>query len=300
VAGLAARQHGVVSIAQLRSLGLDGAAVRRRVVAARLHPVHRGIYAVGHAALSGRGRLLAAVLACGPDATLSHRSAAALWGVMPATGARVDVSTPRRGRTGSSGVRLHRVRRLDPGDVGERDGIPATTVARTLVDLADVLNERRLRRVVHEAEVLRLLDVSAVDAALSRARGRRGVAALRRLLDVPAPPIRSELEAAFLDLCRHAAVPMPRVNARVRTAGRVVEVDFLWPGHGLVVEADGAAVHRTRRAFEEDRRRDVELQLAGLRVARFTRRRITDAPGEVEAALRSLLAATPPSARGAR
>jgi very-short-patch-repair endonuclease len=289
VAAVASRQHGVVSAGQLRSLGLDGCAVARRVAGGRLHRVHRGVYAVGHPALSVPGRLLAAVVACGPQAVLSHRSAASLWGFLPSSRARIDVSTPQRGRKGSRGVLLHRLRSLRPEDVGEHDGIPITTVARTLVDLAAVLDERRLRRAVHEAEVLRLLDVAAVEASIERANGRRGLVTLRRLLDVPAPPTRSELEAAFLDLCGDAAVPAPRVNARVRVGARTVTVDFLWPEHGLVVETDGAAAHHTRRAFEDDRRRDVDLQLAGLRVARFTWRRLTREPGEVAAALQGLL-----------
>jgi hypothetical protein len=239
------------------------------------------------------------VLACGAGAVLSHQSAAALWGMAPTTGVRVDVSTPRRGRTGPPNARLHRVRRLESSDVGEVDAIPVTTVPRTLLDLAGVLDERRLRRAFHQAEVPRLLDVAAVEEVLSRATGRRGVVALRRLLDIPAPSTRGELEAAFLDLCQAAEVPMPAVNTRVPVAGRTIEVEFLWPQHGLVVETDGAAVHATRRAFEEDRRRDVALQLSGLRVARFTWRQVTEAPGEVEAALRGLLPASPPTAGGA-
>jgi hypothetical protein len=293
IAAVAARQHGVVTLAQLRAAGLGDRAVHKRAARGRLHRVHRGVYAVGHPALSADGRRLAAVLACGPGAVLSHRSAAAAWGLRPSSGARLDVSTARRGRGGPSGVALHRVRRLDAADVTRLGPLAITTIARTLVDLAGVLRADALERAVHEAEVARLLDVVAVDAALARAPGRGGAAALRRLLATPSPgPTRSVLEERFLALCRRAEIPLPRLNAHVPTAALgLLEVDALWRPEAVVVELDGAAAHRTRRAFEADRRRDAALAAEGHVVVRLTWQRVTREGDAMASELRRTLAA---------
>ena len=290
---MARGQHGIVSIGQLRALGLTPWAITRRVAAGHLHPLHRGVYAVGHTAIGRHGRWLSAVLACGPGAALSHRDAGMLSGLPGALRGRIDVTTPRRGRGARPGIELHRVRALAPQDVTVREGIPVTTIARTLVDLADVLSIRDLQRAFHEAEVLRLLDARAVTQAAKRVIGRPGLHRIDALIEHPAAPLRSELERRFLTLCHTAGLPTPEVNSTIHAAGRSIEVDFHWPAQRLVVETDGAAAHATRRAFEEDRRRDVELTIAGLRVVRFTWRRITDTPGEVGAALAALLSPTP-------
>jgi len=186
------------------------------------------------------------------------------------------------------GIELHRVRRLDNADRTKLEGLPITTVARTLVDLADVLDRRQLDRALHEAEVLRRLDLTALETALDRANGRRGVPLLAPLLAerTAAPPVRSELEHRFLELCRAAGIPAPRVNTTV--CGH--NVDALWPDARLIAELDGRAFHATARAFEADPRRDTELLVAGYRTARFTWRRITREPDEVTAILRALLA----------
>lgn len=289
IADLAERQHGTISLAQLNALGLSRQAVAKRVDAGRLHRIHRGVFAVGHARLTREGRWHAAVLACGPGAVLSHRDAAALWNLRPSARRRIDVSTIRRGRQGPAGVELHRVRRLDPVDVTVRDGIRVTTVSRTLVDLAEVVDRAAAAKALHEAEVLRLLDVASVADAVARANGRRRAHVVAELLAAaePAVPTRSELEHRFLVACREADLPAPVANTRVES----FEVDFLWPVHRLVVETDGASVHLTRRAFEADRARDVALTLAGYTVVRFTWRQLTERPGEVASALRRLLSA---------
>jgi hypothetical protein len=291
LAALAARQHGVVSAAQLHALGLGPRGVTHRVAAGRLHRLHRGVYAVGHTALGAGGRRMAAVLACGPGAALSHRSAGAAWGLRPTARARIEVSTPRRARRERPGIEVHRVRNLPAEDVTEVDGVPVTTVARTLVDLAGVLPADALARAVHEAEVLRLLDVAAVEAVLARSGGRRGTGRLRALLAAPATgPVRSVLEERFLALCRGGGLPAPRTNVWLPVDSGLVEVDAFFPHARVVVELDGAAAHRTRRAFDADRRRDSALAARGLLVIRLTWTRVTREREAVVGELRRILA----------
>lgn len=233
---------------------------------------------------------MAAILACGPRALLSHRSAAALWDLAPAAGASIDVTAPGRSRRGRAGITLHQIRNLDPADRTERDGIPATTVARTLFDLAGVVDSRRLGRAFEQAERLQLLDLNAIHRVCQHGRGRRGVSDLRALLaehPCPIPETRSELERRFLDHCRAADLPRPAVNVEV--AG--LEVDATWRSRRLVVELDGYAFHRTRAAFERDRARDAMLQLAGYRVLRITSQRLAREPKAIIDAVRGLLAA---------
>lgn len=290
LAHLAARQHGVVTLAQLRSLGLDTRGASHRATRGRLHRIHRGVYAVGHPGLTPEGHSLAAVLACGPGAVLSHRSAAAAWGLRGSARTRVEATTAARGRTAPAGVELHRTRSLPREDVTRKRNVPATTVARTLVDLAGVLAPFALARAVHEAEFLRLLDVAAVEEALARADGRRGTAALRAALDQPSPgATRSVLEERFLVLIS-GRLPTPRLNVTVQTAGAPIEVDVAWRGARVAVELDGAAAHRTRRAFQRDRARDLALAAEGWVVVRLTWRQVTREPERVIGQLRRLLA----------
>ena len=252
--------------------------------------MHRGVYAVGHRALAPHARWLAAVLACGPDAVLSHRSAAALWDLRPTARAPVDVIAPRS-RHRRPGIDLHLSRCLEPEHRTEHKRIPCTTVARTLVDLASVLDTTGIERAWRRAGMLALLDVHAVQDALSNGHGRRGTATVRTLLAESGPDhvTRSELEERFLALCRNAPLPLPEVNARVTANGTTYEVDFLWRARGLVAETDGWGPHRTRDAFESDRRRDADLLVAGLRVVRFTWHLVTEEAHTVAATLRALL-----------
>ena len=279
LAEMARGRYGVVSVAELAALGLDKDAVARRVRNGRLHLIHRGVYAVGHRRLTREGAWLAAVLACGPQAALSHRSAGALWGLRASDAIDVVVPTTA-GRRGPVGVGLHRSRR--PVEATARAGIPVTTPGRTLADLATALPRRALERAVEMVEALRL-DVR-VDP------GHPGAARLRAAMahDL-GTTTRSALEDAFLDLCERHRIPRPRVNARV--AG--LEVDFCWPEARLVVEVDGYEHHGTRAAFERDRARDARLAAAGWRTLRFSYVQVFEQPETVVGAILSARSRSP-------
>jgi very-short-patch-repair endonuclease len=265
VADVALRQHGVVTTAQLRRVGLDDRAIYRRTRAGRLHRLHRGVYAVGHVRLSFEGRCLAAALAC-RHSVVSHGSAAALWGMLAASGGPIEVTVSAdTGRSRRPGIAIRRSRTLTERVQTRRHGIPVTRPARTLRDLRRVVAPD-----VHQRAVRRALDLRLV-----------------REEDLGFPPdlTRSELERMFLRLCRRRRLPIPEVNARV--AG--YEVDFLWRDSFLIAETDGFRHHRSRAAFESDRARDAHLQSLGFRVLRFTYRQIRESPERVAESLRSLL-----------
>lgn len=287
IAALATTQHGVVALWQLLELGLSSPAVRHRVASGRLHRVHAGVYAVGHVLLPRYGHCMAAVLAY-DGGVLSHGSAAALLGLRGPPAGDVEVTVVRAGSRRVRGIRVHATRSLHPSDITTEENIACTSPARTLVDLAAVLNRRRLRRALERSIELRLLDGEAMDATLARARGRRGTGVLRELLaalpDEPAPT-GNKLERRFLELVRELGVPTPVVNAHVG----VHQVDFQWPRHRLIVETDGRATHDTPHQFEEDRRRDLELTLAGWHVIRVSWRQVVHEPGRVAALLRARL-----------
>jgi hypothetical protein len=277
-------QEWVASTAQLRAAGVGDGAIAHGVRAGRLHRMHRGVFALGRPDVSARGRCWAAVLACGgpEDAALSHGWAAALWDLRPWPAGPIDVTTLRSSHS-TPRIRVHCARTLEA--VTQPDGLPVTTVTRTLLDLALILDAHRLERLCHRAEELRL----GVDPV---APGRRGARRLREALATvrPAAPdiTRSELEERFLALVARNGLPRPLVNARVD--GR--EVDFFWPAAGVIVETDGAATHLTARAFEADRARDAELGAAGYRVIRFTWRQICDRPRWVARTLGEILTAS--------
>ena len=290
VAAVAERQGGAISIGQLRDVGLGEGAIRHRVVRGRLHPFHHGVYAVGHPNLTPRGHMWAAVLACGgPDAAvLSHRSAAAVWDLLPSS-AKFDVTTLRAAHS-TPKIRVHRSTTLIPADITHHDGLPVTTVARTLVDLAPTLTPHRLERVVHRAEHLRLLDTHSLNAQFARANGRntKTLQNVLQTLETHDPDItRSTLEERLLALISKAQLPRPEVNAMVGSH----EVDFFWPEHRLIVETDGAGTHLTANAFEDDRRKDAELTTLGYRVVRFTWRQVVEQPRATLATLVLLLGA---------
>ena len=276
-AAIAARQFGVVTYAQLLACGLSRTRVEQRVAAGQLQRLWRGVYAFGHRELRLEGRLLAAVFACGPQAVLSRRSAADHWGILSTARPNVEVTVAGRGtRAKRLGIDLHCSRSLGPEDVTTLRGIPVTTVARTLVDLCAVVPDRMLEKALDQAYVLRLVEPSAVADAIDRSRGRK-TAALRRLLANErraAALTRSELEERFLALVRRGGLPEPEVNARLHD----YEVDFLWRKERRVIELDGYAFHSGRRAFEHDRRKDVDLELAGFPVTRFTRSQVVFEP----------------------
>ncbi len=236
---------------------------------------------------------MAAVLACGPGAVLSHRSAAQLWGLRSNSRASIDVSSPQRTGRKLAGIDAHSGATIRTDDVTEVRRIPVTCVARTLLDLAEVVNRRGLERACDQAEVLRVFDLDALNELLARSPGRRGAGRLRRLLtthEVTDELPRRELEERFLALCAAAGLPRPAVNSWLTLEGEAIEVDFLWRAERIAVETDGWAFHRTRRAFEADRRRSQLLLRAGFERERFTWHQVTHEKGRVAATVRAMFA----------
>jgi hypothetical protein len=291
IAALAERQHGVVAHGQLLDLGLGRRAIGHRLACGRLHALHRGVYAVGHRAITREGRWMAAVLASGPGAVLSHRSAAALWNLRISPGTPADV-TVRGALRSRAGIALHRAT-LASDELTVVGGMPVTTPPRTLLDLAGVVAPRHLERAVNDAEVLRLADAMSLEDLVRRHPRRRGVAVLRRILAdgrAGATVTRSELEDRFIAFVDRAGLPRPEVNAALALAGGWIEADCLWRSQRLVVELDGYTSHATRAAFERDRARDRALQASGWRVVRLTWRQLAEEPATVAAQLCALLA----------
>jgi hypothetical protein len=291
IAALAARQHGVVSRDQLFRLGMGRGAIERRIQRSRLHPIHRGVYAVGHPQISREGHWMAAVLACGEDAVLSHRSAAALWGIRQYSG-RIEITVPSPRRSGR--LVIARRSQLQPDEITAERGIPTTTVARTILDLAAVLRDQPLDKTIREADYLRLVDMSKLAMLLERHPRRKGTAALRMAIKSAATPgmtiTRSELEDRFRALLLKADLPTPILNASIELDETPsYEPDVLWADHKLIVELDSRQAHQTRHAFEADRLRDRTLIARGYTVIRITWRQLEDAPHDALADIRAAL-----------
>jgi very-short-patch-repair endonuclease len=247
------------------------------VARGRLHRIHRGVYAVGRSQITGRGHWMAAVLACGPRAALSHRSGAGLWGLRSDNRRKSDISLPSPSARAKDAIEVHRSVTLTAEDITTVDGIPCTTVARTLVDLGDIVPRRAVEKAVEQAEILQLFDLNAVEQAIDRAGPRRGTGILLSVLEELSGPTltASELEEAFLALCRDAGLRTPEVNVWMTLSdGSAIKVDFLWRRERLVVETDGHPFHRTRQSRERDTRRDVLVRLAGFEPIRFTGRQV--------------------------
>jgi predicted transcriptional regulator of viral defense system len=293
IARLANGQHGVVARRQLVSMGVGRGAIEKHLLRRSLIPLHRGVYAVGHRQLRIEGRWLAAVLAVGPGAVLSHRDAAALYGMRkPPESRKVSVTTSGDVR-GTSELWVHGRRTLTAEDRAVVRAIPVTSAARTIVDLAPMLTAAQLQSALGEADRRGLLDMSAVERALRRTKGRHGQGHQRLLAALDAHEqhgavlARSELEERFLDLVLNAGLPRPRLNAPA--AG--CEVDALWPDHRVVVELDGWAHHKEREAAARDRDKTNGLQLAGYLVLRFLHGDVAHRPSDVAAAIRDALRA---------
>jgi very-short-patch-repair endonuclease len=264
-ARVAARQHGVISTEQLHAAGIDKSATTRRTKSGRLHRIYRGVYAVGHAGLSRKGRWKAATLACGVGAALSHRSAAELWEMLEVSDGPVHVSVPvAGGRARRDGIVIHRQPSLTAAETTLRDAIPVTRPTRTLIDVRTSLPPGEFRRAVREAEIRGL----PIDA---RALVPDGTA--------------SELEGTFLRLCRRERLPTPEVNVWI---GRD-RVDFLWRPCRVVVETDSYRYHRGSVAFENDHARENRLMERGFEVLRFTYWRVINEPSAVAALVRRRL-----------
>jgi putative AbiEi antitoxin of type IV toxin-antitoxin system/transcriptional regulator with AbiEi antitoxin domain of type IV toxin-antitoxin system/uncharacterized protein DUF559 len=262
IAAVARRQYGLITSAQLAAAGLTDSAVSKRVRAGRLHPRYRGVYAVGHNRLSQEAAWMAAVLAAGPGAALSHGAASKHWRIWRGWVDGIDVLVPGNRRT-RKGIRVHRVRNLDKRDVTIHRGIPITTPARTLVDLASALTRHQLANVIHEAAFRDLYDDGAVRAAMKRARGRdlEPLDAALRAHASGSAGTRSALEDQFLATWQG---PEPLVNTKI-------EVDMYWPDQNLVVEIDGPG-HERPRTRTEDARRDAALNKAGITTVRLPSR----------------------------
>jgi len=281
LAALADRQYGIVSRAQLRAIGMSDAAIDRAAADGRLHRVYRGVFAVGRPEISEKGCLQAATLACGRGALVSHRSAAALFGLVDTGPVVIDViAPPSRGRK-IDGIYQHRVRPPRLEETGTFDRIPCTSPARTLVDLAGVVGKRTLRSAFERAAARRrsMLDIPAIERSIDPRR--RGMKVLLGLIEEwrgAAPllktrgELKSPLEARVLPLIARRDLPPPLFNAPVQIAEGRIEVDFLWPDHRFALEADSRDFHGTAIAFERDRWRDRELMRAGYSVLRVTSR----------------------------
>jgi very-short-patch-repair endonuclease len=284
IARFAARQHRVVARRQLLAAGVGSEAIRHRVGTNRLYLVYRGVYAVGFPKLDNRGRWLAAVLACGDEAVLSHRSAGIHLGLLDPKSGPVHVTLPGSRTSRRPGIVMHATRSLPRAERITRNGIPCTSAERVLIDLAAAEPVPVLERAVEQAFALHLLGRSRMRDALAGAGGHHGAATLRALLGkllADLPFTRSELERRFLRLVHDAGLPKPRVN-RHRSRHRV---DFHWTTARIVVETDGRATHDTPYGFHNDRARDLDLELAGWHVIRLSWWQVRDEPERVGALL---------------
>jgi very-short-patch-repair endonuclease len=254
-----------------------------------LHRIHRGVYAVGHRKLTLKGVWMSAVLACGDNALLSHRAALALWDIRRSESGMIDVTVPgSTGKPGPQGVRVHSTVALHPNDMSAVDSIPVTSLAWTVVDFAGIAQRQQVRSVLEALERRGVYIGRELDELLRRTPNRKGVKTLRLAiadLTGPAPWLQSELEEFFRELIRDSDLPDYEANAMVE--GMVV--DALWRKERLIVELDGFGFHKGRRSFEDDRRRDAKLQVAGYRVLRITQWRLTHEPHAVLADIRALL-----------
>jgi very-short-patch-repair endonuclease len=290
----AARQHGVVSHPQLLALGISRQAVKNAVASGRLYPLFHGTYAVGHAGVTRHGRLLAATLACGPGAVVSHGTAAELLGFRDFVPDEVDVIAPVEAGRKIPGICRRHVPSPASREVRVHAGVPCTGPSRTIVDLAGILREPALRRAIEAAKVEGMLIVPEIDAILA-GPSRRGAPLLRAILDdwrrYPAEiRVRSRLEAKLLPLLTRRGLPIPRVNTRLRIGAKRYELDFLWSEHRLVVETDGGRYHGHPVAQARDSARNRALRAAGYEVRRLAWEDLVDRPESTLAEIARLLA----------
>jgi very-short-patch-repair endonuclease len=285
---LVTRQHGVVARWQLLEMGLTGRAIERRLASGRLYSVWRGVYAVGRRQLDRYGTWMAATLACGPTAVLSHSSAALLWGFGSARGGPIEVTVLKASPRCRRGIHVYRRPTLRPEDLTAHEGIPVTSAVHTLIDEARQLTRPRLERAVNEADKLDRVKVDELHAALPDYRGVPGARTLRELLDPLTFRLSdSELEQAMRKRSEAAGLTPPETKARVNG----FEVDFFWPELGIVVEADGLRYHRTPLQQRRGLERDQAHTASGLRPLRFSHWQIAFEPSYVQRILRETVAA---------
>jgi hypothetical protein len=303
LAELALAQHGVFALYQLRDLGLTDSAVRMRVATGRLHRIHAGVYSlVPKALLKREGLYMAAVLACGPGAVLSHRSAARLHELRDWGHTKIEVTIPTRSTRTHPGVAVHRSTTLTDQDVTQVNNIPCTTVHRTLLDLGDVVTQRQLERAFDQAEILEALDLVAINDQLARNPTRPGAKAVKHVLAthyIGSTPTWNENEEALLSITRGLGLPDPDTNQFIvlNDGGPPLRVDFVWREQRVIVEADSDKWHGSKQRQEIDRRRDQRLTAAGWRVIRTSWRQMKHHPDELRQALLKLLTNGSPNGR---
>jgi very-short-patch-repair endonuclease len=291
IARVATRQFGVIRRDQLLRIGLSGEQIKQRLRDGRLTIIHRGVYAVGHSALSCLGTCTAALLAIGRPSALSHLTAAFLDSYHPHQPTRIDVTTTARTREGDDRIRLHRVRSLPAHHLDKHKGLPITRPARTLLDLAETVTASELTRLIGEAEYQRKVTRQQLIAITHDVQGRRGIKALTAIVGDGSPqPTHSEFEDLFLKAIQQAGLPRPVSNIKILG----YRPDFLWPQHKVIVETDGGRGHETFSARERDPIRDARLQIAGYRVMRVTWHEFKTRPSAVIARLAALLAVSAP------
>jgi very-short-patch-repair endonuclease len=291
IAAIAEAQYGLITRDQLFGLGLDDDAIGYRLAIGRLHRIHRGVYAVGHRRLPRHGYWLAAVLAAGEGAVLSHGSAAELWKLRTTKAPEIDVTVTVK-RRAHAGVRIH-LTQLDDNEITRRGPIPVTTPLRILLDLSSQLTVPQLEQAIGQAEYRKLASTASLASRLSSHHGRRGAKTLRRALllaNTGNGRTRSDLETAFLAFLRRHRLPPPDLNATIDLRGYTIEADCYWPGHRLIAELDGGAAHTTTHAFFANRARDRRAQAAGLTAIRVTWPDLEDATRGLAADLASFLA----------
>jgi very-short-patch-repair endonuclease len=275
----------------LLNLGLGEDAIQHRMATGRLHLLHQGVYSVGHQLVPREGRWLAAVFASGKEAVLSHHSAAALWVIRPNSRSIIDVTAPHKSRTWDGIKRHHKA--LPADEITVEEGIPVTSVPRTIFDLAATEPADVVENLLREMEFLELRDALSLRDLVERYPGRRGVQrvrlALERLEEEPEGRKRSPFEERFAPFLRRHRLPLPRFNDWILVRNRNFQVDCHWPGTGQIVELDGWKGHKTKTAFREDRARDRMLQVAGHNVTHLTWNQLDDEPEAVAADLRALL-----------
>jgi predicted transcriptional regulator of viral defense system len=296
IVSLAGAQHAVFAVYQVTELGFSARGVQHRAERSSLHRIHQGVYSlVPRELLTRKGHWMAAVLACGPGAVLSHRNAAALHQLRDNARAKIDVTVPSRSGRSRPGIDVHRAPNLEPADITIVDNIPCTSVARTLLDLADVIAQRPLERAFDESEIRQLFDLRAIEDQLARNPTRGASKSVRRLLEehyIGSTPTESELEEAFYAFCRRYNLPKPEFQRwlDLGDGGAPIRADFLWRRQRVIVETDSRKYHGTHQARERDPRRDQRALVAGWQPVRTTWRQVTRRPQELGPTLVKLVA----------
>lgn len=293
IAQIAARQHGVVSRGQLRGTGLTEGAIKQGVVAGRLYPLFRSTFAVGHPRRDRHHRLVAAVLACGEGAVISHGTAAALLGLWSFWPAEIEVIAPLETGRKIRGIRRRFVPAPHPDQITSKAEIPCTRPSRTIIDVAGLAGQKLLADTIEQAAVLEVLNVREIDGILLESR-RRGEKKLNRALEpwrryTPRVRLRSRMEAKMLPLLTHHNLPIPETNVKLTIEQEVFEVDFFWRDHLVVVETDGGRYHDNPMAQARDGHRNRVLARAGYRVPRIGWDELWDEPDRAIAEIQRYL-----------